>query len=440
MKKKILLSVLSVSVMMLWNANGAHAQGMAINTTGSTANASAMLDVSSTTQGMLVPRMTSAQRTAISSPATGLLVYQTDATAGFYFYDGSTWTSLSGGGGSPTGSAGGDLTGTYPNPTLTTSGVTSGTYGSATQVPAYTVNSKGRITAASNVTITGTTPGGSAGGDLSGTYPNPTVANSSITSSKILDGTITNSDVSTTAAIAYSKLNLTGSVSLTDHSATGTASSSTFLRGDNTWATPAGGTPSGAAGGDLSGTYPNPTLASSGVTAGTYGSATQSPSITVDSKGRITAVSNNTISGGSSSVSLQVLATQTNTLSCPTLSTTTIPFNSVSTSPTAGTFVGGVFTANTAGVYLVTLSAAGQTAINPVLNALILHGSTIVAVDGGLYTSNFPSSSITRTSTSAVVNMAVGETITCQVYNSNNATAASISTDGTTRVTIVKLN
>lgn len=69
-------------------------QGVAVNSTGSAANSSAIFDVSSTTQGVLIPRMTTAQRTAISSPATGLLVYQTDGTAGFYFYTGSAWTSL----------------------------------------------------------------------------------------------------------------------------------------------------------------------------------------------------------------------------------------------------------------------------------------------------------------------------------------------------------
>jgi hypothetical protein len=196
----------------------------------------------------------------------------------------------------PGGTAGGDLTGTYPSPTLAASGVTAGTYGSSSQVPAYTVDSKGRITAASNITITGTTPGGAAGGDLTGTYPNPTVASSSITSAKILDGTIQNADVSTTAAIAYSKLNLAGSIGITDHSATGTASSTTFLRGDNTWAAPSS-SPTGSAGGDLTGTYPNPTLASSGVTAGTYGSSTQVPAYTVNSKGQITAASNITITG-----------------------------------------------------------------------------------------------------------------------------------------------
>jgi hypothetical protein len=56
-----------------------------------TPNASAQLDVSSTTKGFLPPRMTSAQRSAIGSPTAGLMVYQTDATAGLYYYTGSAW-------------------------------------------------------------------------------------------------------------------------------------------------------------------------------------------------------------------------------------------------------------------------------------------------------------------------------------------------------------
>lgn len=62
---------------------------------GMTANpvrdASAFVQMNSTTSGLLIPRMTATQRGAISSPATGLVVYQTDGTSGFYFYNGSTW-------------------------------------------------------------------------------------------------------------------------------------------------------------------------------------------------------------------------------------------------------------------------------------------------------------------------------------------------------------
>jgi hypothetical protein len=61
-----------------------------------TPNASAALEVNSTTKGFLLPSMTQTQRNAILSPATGLLIYQTDQTAGFYYYNGSAWTAIAG--------------------------------------------------------------------------------------------------------------------------------------------------------------------------------------------------------------------------------------------------------------------------------------------------------------------------------------------------------
>jgi len=56
-----------------------------------TPDASSQLDITATGKGLLVPRMNAGARGAIASPATGLLVYQTDGTTGFYAFDGSTW-------------------------------------------------------------------------------------------------------------------------------------------------------------------------------------------------------------------------------------------------------------------------------------------------------------------------------------------------------------
>ncbi len=69
-------------------------QSLSVNSSGAAADPSAQLDVSATDKGMLVPRMTSAQRTAIASPATGLLVFDTDSGS-FWFYNSGSWTNLS---------------------------------------------------------------------------------------------------------------------------------------------------------------------------------------------------------------------------------------------------------------------------------------------------------------------------------------------------------
>ncbi len=60
-----------------------------------TGQASSVLDVYSVSKGFLTPRMTTAQRVAITSPAEGLLVYQIDGAKGFYYYTNSAWSSLS---------------------------------------------------------------------------------------------------------------------------------------------------------------------------------------------------------------------------------------------------------------------------------------------------------------------------------------------------------
>jgi hypothetical protein len=65
----------------------------AINTTGAMPVASAMLDIVSTTSGFLPPRMTTTQKNAIASPATGLVLYDS-TTNKLQCYDGSTWNDL----------------------------------------------------------------------------------------------------------------------------------------------------------------------------------------------------------------------------------------------------------------------------------------------------------------------------------------------------------
>ena len=66
-----------------------YAQSFAINTDGSTASSSAMLDIKSNNKGLLIPRLTKVQKNAITLPAAGLLIYQAGPDSiGFYYYQG----------------------------------------------------------------------------------------------------------------------------------------------------------------------------------------------------------------------------------------------------------------------------------------------------------------------------------------------------------------
>jgi len=93
MKKIFTLLAAALSLMII-SLSPLKAQSVAINIDGTTAHGSAILDIKSITKGMLAPRMTTAQRTAIATPAAGLLVYDTD-TNSFWFYNGSAWSNLS---------------------------------------------------------------------------------------------------------------------------------------------------------------------------------------------------------------------------------------------------------------------------------------------------------------------------------------------------------
>lgn len=137
-----------------------------------TPDASAKLDVSSTNKGFLPPRMTNTQRNAISNPAAGLMVYQTDGTSGLYYHNGSAWvfiinslTSIvsvvNGGTGTSTSTGTGSVVlNTSPSiisPSLTTPllGVATGTSLSLSSTTAGTSTSTGALIVSGGVGIAG---------------------------------------------------------------------------------------------------------------------------------------------------------------------------------------------------------------------------------------------------------------------------------------------
>ena len=91
-----LRKILPICVLLVFTSVKIFAQqGVAINTSGAQAHSSAMLDVSSTDKGMLIPRVTTAQRLSVPTPANGLLVYDTDF-AQFWFFNGTIWSPIVG--------------------------------------------------------------------------------------------------------------------------------------------------------------------------------------------------------------------------------------------------------------------------------------------------------------------------------------------------------
>jgi hypothetical protein len=97
---ELFICLMLASVFVLLSSGAAFAQGN-VGINNPAPHAKSLLDLTSTDKGLLAPRMTMAQRNAIFPVADvtgrGMLVYQTDGTQGFYYYDGAAWQMLQSG-------------------------------------------------------------------------------------------------------------------------------------------------------------------------------------------------------------------------------------------------------------------------------------------------------------------------------------------------------
>lgn len=173
---------------------------------GGTASADAVVNIISTTKGVLIPRMTTTQRNAIGSPSTSLLIYNTTTTQ-YELYTGSTWQSLA----------------SYISGTLTVTGAAS---------LQSTLNVTGASTFA-NVTINGNE---TVNGVLSVTG-NTTLANVTGTNATFTGATSLQS-VTSTGSTVNGILSVTGNTTLVNVTGANITSTGTILAASGTSGSP----------------------------------------------------------------------------------------------------------------------------------------------------------------------------------------------------------
>jgi hypothetical protein len=344
------------------------AQNVGINITGAAPDNSAMLDVASTGKGMLVPRMTLAQRNAInlvgsvSQPANGLLIYQTDNSPGFYYNAGTAaapnWTALA----TPATTDASLLTsGTLPDARLSTSVTRLGNTFNAPNT-LLQLNGTGQLPAlnASNLTNLDAS-------DLVGAVP---IANG---------GTGQTTAANALNALLPAQSGNSGKILTTN----GTVAS---------WSAPAGG-----------------------------------------------------------GVSLQVMATNTSaqTINAGTAGSPTVAdlqFNNVISSPSTGTFTSNAFTVSStgAGLYMINVSAGAvltSTNIATIPYIQLLVNGVAVANGAGAGQQNLAGAT-GRSTLSMTLPLVANDVVKVQVQNplTTSTSTVTTTTDGTTRLSITKLN